>query len=86
MMFDEDLPEPSIPEKSEDEDLMSETSFHPQTDNNEACISQMTDEELNAEILKYICEEKVKQETEQMEEQMSNFIENPEHSGETSLF
>ena len=27
MMFDEDLPEPSIPDKSEDEDLMSETFF-----------------------------------------------------------
>ena len=46
----------------------------------------MTDEELNAEILKFICEEKVEQEAEQMEEQMSDLIEKPVHSGETSLF
>ena len=86
MMFDENLPEPSIPVKSEDEDLMSETSFHPQADNFGACISHMTDEELKAEILKFICEEKVEQKAEQMEEQMSNLIKNPVHSGETSLF
>ena len=38
-MFDEDLPEPSIPVVSEDEDLMSETSLHPHVDIYEACIS-----------------------------------------------
>ena len=85
MMFDEDLPQPSIPEKSEDEDLMSETSFHPQADNFRACISQMTDEQLNAEILKYICKEKVEQEAEQMEEQMYDLIKDPVNSGKPSL-
>ena len=39
MMFDEDLPESSIPVKSEDKDLMSEISLHHQADNYEACIS-----------------------------------------------
>ena len=48
MLFDEDLPEPFIPSKLEDEYLMSETSLDPQTDNYEAYISHMTDEELNA--------------------------------------
>ena len=46
----------------------------------------MTEEELNEEILKFICEEKVEQEAEQMREQMSNLIKDPVHSGETSLF
>ena len=82
-MFDEDLHEPSIPAESDDKDLMSETSLHPL-----AVISQMTDEELNTEIPKYICEEKVEknQEAEQTEEQMSDSIEDPVHSGEKSLF
>ena len=50
-MFDEELPEPSIPVKSEDEDLLSETFLHHQVDTYETYISQMTDEELNVEIL-----------------------------------
>ena len=37
-------------------------------------------------FLKFICEEKVEQDTEQMDEQMSDLIENPMHSWETSLF
>ena len=81
MIFDKDLSESSIPAESEDEDLISETSLHPQADNYEACISQMTDEELNEENLKYICEDKVEndQEAQQMEEQMSDRIEDPVH-------
>ena len=86
MMFDEDQPEPSIPAESEDEDLMSETYLHPQANNYEAVISQMTDEELNAEILKFICEEKMEQVTEQMDEQMTDLNEDLRHSGEKSLF
>ena len=48
----------------------------------------MTDEELNAEILKLICEEEVEkdQEPEQTEEQMSKLIGDPVHSGENSPF
>ena len=67
---------------------MSEIFLHPQADNYEAFISQITDEELNAKILKYICEEKVEneQEAEQLKEQMSDSIEDPVHSGEKSLF
>ena len=86
LMFEDDLTKPITPVKSEDEDLMLETSFHPQANNYEACISQMTDEELNAEILKYICEEKVEQEAEQIEEQLSDKIKDTVNSGETSLF
>ena len=82
-MFEEDLPEPVI---LEDEDLKSDILLHPQVDTYGACISQMTDEELNAEILKYICEEKMEQEAEQNEEQMSDIIEDLVHSRETSLF
>ena len=52
IMFDEDLPEPSIPVISENEDLMTEIFLHPQVDTYGACISYMTNEELNAEILK----------------------------------
>ena len=44
MIFEEDLSEPSIPVISEDEDLMSDTSLHPQVDTYGAYISQMTDE------------------------------------------
>ena len=88
MMFDEDLSEPSIPAESEDGDLMSEIFLHPQADNYEAIISHMTDEELNAEIPKYICKEKVEkdQEAEQMEEQLSDQNKDLRHSGEKSLF
>ena len=46
----------------------------------------MTDEELNAEILKFICEEKVEQEAEQIDEQLSDKIKDTVNSGETSLF
>ena len=82
-VFEEDLPEPVI---LEDEDLKSDISLHHLVDTYEACISQMTDEELNTKILKYICEENMEQEAEQMEEQLSDQIEDLRHLGETSLF
>ena len=67
---------------------MTETTLHPQTDTYPADISQMTDKELNTEILKLICEEKVEkdQEPEQTVEQMTDSIEDPVYSREKSLF
>ena len=48
----------------------------------------MTDEELNAEFLKLICEENMEkdQEPEQTDEQMTDDMEDLIHSGETTLF
>ena len=60
MMFEEDLPE-SVTSTSEDEELKSDIYLHTQVDTYETCISQMTYEKLNVEILKYICEENVDQ-------------------------
>ena len=85
-MFEDDLPKPITSLRSEDEDLKSDISLHSHIDTLEACISQMIDEELNAEILKFICEEKVEQEAEQIEEQLSDKIKDTVHSRETSLF
>ena len=59
-MFEEDLPEPVI-STTEDEDLKSDISLLSQVDTYGACISQMTDKELNVEILKYIYEENVEE-------------------------
>ena len=86
LMFEDNLPKPITSLRSEDEDLKSDISLHSHVDTLEACISQMTDEELNAEILKFICEEKVEQEAEQIEEQLSDKIKDTVNSGETSLF
>ena len=60
-MFEEDLHE-SVISTTKDDDLKSDISLHPQVDTYEVCISQMTYEELNTEILKYICEENMEQE------------------------